>query len=161
MKRHKIAQDPGAARRPDTGGINIVFERNGNTVKRAAVAAALPASLDAKFGLGPGGLLKRSFFRNCQVGVQSRVQFADALQKKASQFDRRKLAPAEESANFGNRSESEFGIRGLQKILSCRRKLPKVPILARIKATRNWFSERTVARLKRPYSTESPQQPPL
>lgn len=130
-------------------------------MKRAAVAAAFPASLDAKFGLRPGGLLKRGFLANCQVGVQSRVKFADAIQKKAGKFDRRELTPAEESANFRNRSESELRIRGLQKILSCRRKLPKVPILARIKATRNWFSERTVARLKRPYSTESPQQPPL
>jgi hypothetical protein len=130
-------------------------------VKRAAVTAAFPAGLDRKFGLSPGGLLKRGFFANCQVSVQFRVKFADAIQKKASKFDRRKLTPAEEPANFGDRSESEFGIRGLQKILSCRRKLPKVPILARIKATRNWFSERTVARLKRPYSTESPQQPPL
>jgi hypothetical protein len=161
MKWHKISQDSGAARRPDTGGINIVFERNGNTVKRAAVAVAFPTSLDRKLGLSTDGLLNRSFFANCQVGVQSRVKFADAIQKKASKFDRRKLTPAEESANFGNRSESELRIRGLQKILSCRRKLPKVPILARIKATRNWFSERTVARLKRPYSTESPQQPPL
>jgi len=161
MKRHKISQDSGAARRTDTGRANVVFERNGNTVKRAPVAAAFPASLDAKLGLSLDGLLNRGFSANCQVGVQSRVKFADAIQKKASKFDRRKLTPAEEYANFGNRSESELRIRGLQKILSCRRKLPKVPIFARIKATRNWFSERTVARLKRPYSTESPQQPPL
>lgn len=161
VKRHKVVQDLGATRRANARGVDVVFERNGNTMKRPAVAPAFSPRFDAKLGLSPYGLLGRSLFANREIGVEFGVEFVNAIQKKARELNGRELALTEEFANFGNRSENELRICGLQKILSCRRRLPKVPILARIKATRNWFSERTVARLKCPYSTESPQQPPL
>jgi membrane-associated phospholipid phosphatase len=48
-----------------------------------------------------------------------------------------------------------------QKIFSCLRRFPKVPMLAMVNATRNWFSVRTCPRAMRRYSNDSPQQLPL
>jgi hypothetical protein len=68
---------------------------------------------------------------------------------------------AKKRADFRDAPIRDLWLRGLQKIFSCLRKFPNVPMFARIKPTRNWFSERTVAKLKRPYSTDNPQHPPL
>jgi hypothetical protein len=115
--RHKLPEDFRATRRANACRVNVVLERNGNPVKRSAIAplAARPA---AEFALGLPGLADGLFFRNCEIGVQPGIEFSDALEQQARELDRRKLALAEKLADLGNGSKSELRVSWLQKILS-------------------------------------------
>src|SRR5690242_21884740 len=53
--RNEVREDFRTGGRPDAGGPDVVFERNGNTVQRASVAAAC----DLRFG-ACGGLARAS-----------------------------------------------------------------------------------------------------
>ena len=52
----------------------------------------------------------------------------------AGQLNRRKLALPEKFSNFSDRRKREWLGAAFQKIFSCRRRLPNVPMLARIKS---------------------------
>ena len=157
---HEVFQNPGAARGSNILGVNVVLERDGDAVERASVAPVF-SRFPAKLTFRLPGALQRFFLAHGHVGIQPRIQFPDAIEQIAGQLHRRKLAPAEKFSNFSDGRKREWLGVAFQKIFSCRRRFPNVPMFARISPTRNWFSDRTVARLKRPYSTDRPQHPPL
>lgn len=130
-------------------------------MQRSTIAPALPPSPEAQFKFGTSRLLQGCVFTDSDEGIDARIYSPDSVQDEPRQLHWREFAFPELLSNFLNGSENELAAAALQKIFSCRRRFPNVPMFARISPTRNWFSERTVARLKRPYSTDKPQQPPL
>jgi hypothetical protein len=116
--RHKLPEDFRATRRANACRVNVVLERNGNPVKRSAIAPLRAARPAAEFALGLPGLADGLFFRNREIGVQPGIEFSDALEQQARELDRRKLALAEKLADLGNGSKSELRVSWLQKILS-------------------------------------------
>ena len=79
-------------------------------MERAEVAAGFATGLAAKGGFGGGCAVERDFGIESEIGIQARIQAADAVEKKMREFDGRKFAAAIEFSDFGNGSVGESRI---------------------------------------------------
>src|SRR2546426_10173686 len=86
---------------------DVVFERNGDAVERAAITAL--SARAKQFALGLARLLKSKFRRDRNVCIQLRIQPLDALEHQLRKLNGRELAFAKEAGDFFNRGKSEIG----------------------------------------------------
>jgi hypothetical protein len=107
LKRKKVAKEAGAARGAKAGGVEIVFERNGNAMKRAEVSAGFAARLGAKGGFGGGCVFQGNFGIEREISVEARIQAADAVEKESGELDGREFSLKIEISKFYNSGKGE------------------------------------------------------
>jgi len=108
-------QNLGARGGANAGGVNVVFQRDGDAVERAEVPGTLAAAFARKRRFRTNGLLQGLLLANGQVGVEAGIQPGDAIKQEAREFDGRELATAVEAGNFSDRGEGELDIDGISR----------------------------------------------
>src|SRR3989442_10231367 len=86
---------------------DVVFERNGDAVERAAITAL--SARAKQFALGLARLLKSKFRRDRDVSIQLRIQPLDALEHQLRKLNGRELAFAKEAGEVFHRGKHESG----------------------------------------------------
>src|SRR5882757_11493249 len=184
VQGNEIFEDFRAGGCADSFGVDVIFQRDGDSVERATVAVALAAAWGEEFGFGFFGLGQGEFGGDRDVGVYFGIELLDAREDQFRYFDWRDFSFAVEAGYFFYRGEGQVGIghreqekefntegveeaqrlreeKKNQKIFSWWRRFPKVPMLAMMKAMRNWLSVRTWPSSMRRYSRARPQHLPL
>src|SRR6266571_180488 len=107
-KKNKITQNFRARGRANTRRADVVFERNRDTVERAAITAF--SARAKQFTLGLARLLEGKFRRDRDVCIQPRIQPLDALEHQLRKLNGRELTFTKEAGDFLNRGKREIGV---------------------------------------------------
>src|SRR5580700_6676843 len=118
MQLYEVLQDFRPRRRSNACCIDVVLQRNGSSMKRAAVAMAFATARRAEFGFGFVGLGKGKFRSDGEVGIELGIESLDAGEHEFGQFNGRELALAEEFSDFFDGRESKTRVVHAQKIFS-------------------------------------------
>src|SRR5260370_6683724 len=76
--RNEVLQDFGTGGGANALGVDVVFQRDGNAMKRAAVAMTFAAAGGEELGFGFFGLGQSDFRGDGDVGVEFRIQLLDS-----------------------------------------------------------------------------------
>src|SRR5256885_57688 len=85
----------------NSGGMDIVFQRNGNSMKRTAIATRFAAGR-RQFRFGFFGLVQSKFRRDGEIGVQFGIVAVNAREEMFGQLYGREFSRAEQSCQFSD-----------------------------------------------------------
>src|SRR6267378_6506511 len=100
MPRHELRQDFGPGGRTNAVCVDIVFQRDGYAVERAAVTLALAAARGKELGFGFLGLGEGEFGRDGNIGVELGIKLVNSGKNELGQLGRREFALPEEFSDL-------------------------------------------------------------
>src|SRR3989475_2460291 len=110
MQWDKIAKNFRPRGRTDACRVDVVFQRDGDAVERAAITMPLAAARSEKFRFCFFGLGESKFSGDGEVSVEFGIEPLDAGEHELGDLDGRKLAFAEEFSDFLDRREGQVGV---------------------------------------------------
>ena len=98
VQREEICEDARASGRGDVFSVDVVFQRDGDAMKRPAVV--MTAAGSEKFGFSLLGLCEGEFGGHGDVGVQLGVELGDAREHETDELDGGEFAFTEKESDF-------------------------------------------------------------